>query len=428
MITKNFFLSVLCIIYSATLFAQDAEIRPLNVGDKIPNLKFEKILNYPVQSVAIDDFKGKLLILDFWATTCAICIKQFPRLDSIQKKFGDKIMILPVGFDGTMKGSIEKLVTKWKGTKREMSLPTTVQAQEDSMLMKLFPFSSVPLEIWINEDGVVIGITNHQAVTESNIEDILNKKMTSFPQRVLSFPINVNVPFLLKRQANQLLYGSAFSGYIDSLYSDMTFGYQLDSSYYRFFDVNRTFFDYYLKIYGRQLPELYSQGNKRIIIESQAEFLYKDWADYQDADNWGMEEFVNRHQFCYEAIFPKSFSLDRIYKYMAVDMDRFFSVTSSIEKRKIKCLYLKKIPGKHSKNTGTPLPGTTVISSSLLTEAMNDYPRAPVILDNTSGKEAITISLPPKWDYKTLKKMLNQVGFDLVDGDQLLSVLVIKMK
>jgi thiol-disulfide isomerase/thioredoxin len=36
-------------------------------------------------------FNGKLMILDFWATWCGACISKFPKLDSLQKKYADKL-------------------------------------------------------------------------------------------------------------------------------------------------------------------------------------------------------------------------------------------------------------------------------------------------------------------------------------------------
>ncbi len=44
----------------------------------------------------IGDFRGKLLILDFWYTGCPACIADFPKLEALQREFGDRIQILLV--------------------------------------------------------------------------------------------------------------------------------------------------------------------------------------------------------------------------------------------------------------------------------------------------------------------------------------------
>ena len=49
------------------------------------------------EDVNLDDFKGKLLILNFWATWCAPCRKEMPSLDSLQSNSNfDNLKIFPI--------------------------------------------------------------------------------------------------------------------------------------------------------------------------------------------------------------------------------------------------------------------------------------------------------------------------------------------
>ena len=49
------------------------------------------------EDVSLDDFKGKLLILNFWATWCAPCRKEMPSLDSLQSNSNfDNLKIFPI--------------------------------------------------------------------------------------------------------------------------------------------------------------------------------------------------------------------------------------------------------------------------------------------------------------------------------------------
>src|SRR3977135_207668 len=56
------------------------KIKSLSVGDKVPEIEFQ-MLNYSSPVAKLSDFKGKLLLLDFWATWCGPCIGSFPKLD-----------------------------------------------------------------------------------------------------------------------------------------------------------------------------------------------------------------------------------------------------------------------------------------------------------------------------------------------------------
>ena len=61
-------------ISMASVYAQTNEIKPLTIGDKVPDVEFENVINYSDKKVRLSDFKGKLMILDFWATWCTSCI------------------------------------------------------------------------------------------------------------------------------------------------------------------------------------------------------------------------------------------------------------------------------------------------------------------------------------------------------------------
>src|ERR1700752_909783 len=70
--------------------------KEVQVGEMCPDLELNNFINYSKSSARISDFKGKLLILDFWATWCGPCIGAFPKLDSLQKKFSGKLQILAI--------------------------------------------------------------------------------------------------------------------------------------------------------------------------------------------------------------------------------------------------------------------------------------------------------------------------------------------
>jgi thiol-disulfide isomerase/thioredoxin len=51
--------------------------------------------------LAIGDFKGKVVLLNFWATWCVPCVKEMPSLDKLQGAMGkDKFVVVPLSLDG----------------------------------------------------------------------------------------------------------------------------------------------------------------------------------------------------------------------------------------------------------------------------------------------------------------------------------------
>lgn len=55
--------------------------------------------------VSISDFKGKVVMIDFWETWCKPCIASFPTLQKLQKEYSNRFKVLAVtpGFTDTRK-------------------------------------------------------------------------------------------------------------------------------------------------------------------------------------------------------------------------------------------------------------------------------------------------------------------------------------
>lgn len=64
----------------------------------LPDLAFTDADDKPLK---LGDYKGKTVLLNFWATWCAPCVKEMPSLDRLQAALGkDKFVVLPLSLDG----------------------------------------------------------------------------------------------------------------------------------------------------------------------------------------------------------------------------------------------------------------------------------------------------------------------------------------
>lgn len=68
---------------------------PPRIGSAAP----EFTITDSQHTVALSQFQGKPVVLNFWATWCPPCIQEMPSLVQLQKQLGDKVTILAVSED-----------------------------------------------------------------------------------------------------------------------------------------------------------------------------------------------------------------------------------------------------------------------------------------------------------------------------------------
>lgn len=51
------------------------------------------------KDVSVSDYKGKILLINVWATWCAPCVKEFPSLKRLVERFKGKLVVLAISHD-----------------------------------------------------------------------------------------------------------------------------------------------------------------------------------------------------------------------------------------------------------------------------------------------------------------------------------------
>ena len=100
------------------------------------------------QRISIDEYKGKLLLLNFWATWCEPCKEEMPSLDKLQANPElDKIKIFPINIGKETLDKVNKFFIDLniKNFEPYFDPPTT--------LAKKFSLRGVPTSILINKEG-----------------------------------------------------------------------------------------------------------------------------------------------------------------------------------------------------------------------------------------------------------------------------------
>ncbi len=185
-------LGLLCLFFQGYGQPGDKD-KALKTGDRMPDIRLSGVLNYRVGGKRADafrteDFKDRLLILDFWGTYCTPCLHLLPVYDSLQRVFGDRVQFL--------------LVTREKRKAAEgffkrhaLGLPSVT---EDVLLGRLFPHNSIPYEVWLR-NGVVVATTYGEDVNAGSIRKVLDGDTRGIDQRQDDFTLDPLGPWSTSR-------------------------------------------------------------------------------------------------------------------------------------------------------------------------------------------------------------------------------------
>ncbi|RZJ92629.1 TlpA family protein disulfide reductase [Pedobacter psychrodurus] len=171
-------MAMLCLIFTQRLPAQTSTIQVLKISDRLRDAFWSQehqiYSNGEVKTRTLNEFKGKILILDFWATWCGGCLAEFPKLSKIQQKFDSSIQIILVNCENTG-DTVEKIKT-FHNKRTDLfpgrSLPGVVM---DKFLMRSFPHRFIPHYVWIDQSGKILAFSNSTMVNEAVIQQMITQ-------------------------------------------------------------------------------------------------------------------------------------------------------------------------------------------------------------------------------------------------------------
>jgi len=117
---------------------------------------------------SLDNYKGKWLILNYWAEWCAPCIKEIPELNELNTAYSNDLDVVAVNFDHIKGQALIDLAAR-------MKIDFDVLEQDPANILRLSRPASLPTTYLFGRDGKLYA----KLVGPQTIESIL--KQTDIP-------------------------------------------------------------------------------------------------------------------------------------------------------------------------------------------------------------------------------------------------------
>ena len=102
--------------------------------------------------VSLSDFRGKFVVIDFWASWCIPCKAEMPAEEKLINSFSgnDKVVFLFISFD--------QEESKWKNAAKKYEDDGTqlIAGDKNEELKAMFNMDEIPHFSWVNSKGVIV--------------------------------------------------------------------------------------------------------------------------------------------------------------------------------------------------------------------------------------------------------------------------------
>lgn len=138
----------------------------VNTGTQAPDFTLKDLNN---TAVKLSDFRGKVVLVDFWASWCGPCRRSNPKMVRLYEKFKDRGLII-IGV------SIDEKKASWKAAVKKDQLPY-IQLNDpagwQSPTAEKYGVEAIPATFLIDAKGIIRAIDAEGTELEQKISELL---------------------------------------------------------------------------------------------------------------------------------------------------------------------------------------------------------------------------------------------------------------
>ena len=343
------------IILTNSVFAQTfmAQTNPPMLGKVCPDFSMSVIGTNGIEKpLTLNELRGKVVILEFWATYCAPCIPYIKHFEKLQSQFGDAIKVIEISEENRDK--VDAFIQK-RGYKN-----VNFAMDWGRKLNDMFYHHFIPHTVVIDQNGVVLAFTSPDEIDQEVVGKLINRQPVTFTMKheyqEASYTSSTNTlqnydqPIIVNKPKNQT-YKMEFSNYKKGYATEFV---KESSSEYKFVNCPLSL------IY----QILYDQKTSRVILDVNEPAKYS---------------FENQNSYCLDLSVP-DFIGKSVQDVALQQLEGLFPLKSKIEVRNRKVFTLLKSDLQGAMNS---VDSTGIIQKGLtIKDLMNYMESNPQLVDN----------------------------------------------
>jgi thiol-disulfide isomerase/thioredoxin len=133
------------VIAALALFACGPRVSGVaEVGSEAPSFQLEDLQGH---KVSLDQFRGKIVLLDFWATWCGPCRMSMPLLEKLQAEFHNDVVLLAI--------NLEEPADEVRAYVQRRNVGSLVLLDSEGEVGRVYQSDSIPMSVLIDQKGII---------------------------------------------------------------------------------------------------------------------------------------------------------------------------------------------------------------------------------------------------------------------------------
>jgi len=135
------------------------------IGQTAPELDIEKYLQAPEGEKSLSALKGKVVVLEFWATWCAPCVAEIPHLNQLSEAFRDKqVQFISVTDEG------EDVIAPFL---KRQEMKSWIGLDTDRSVFEAYGVRGIPRTFLINQEGIIAASLHPVGLSSDIIKKVI---------------------------------------------------------------------------------------------------------------------------------------------------------------------------------------------------------------------------------------------------------------